>query len=216
MAPSMSATGRRSAGRQVSGYIWIRSRARPKRVAAQHGCCSYLTRHRSAERPRLGTRPQGATASRRGCDHCYAMTMSKRLKAMGAVKYQLDGDPRTSGPGFGVAVREDALAQPYRWRKPRIVFVNSMSDLPRQGAGGFCLQGVRGDRRCPAAHLLGVHQRSTRLRRLAADLIWPANLWMGVIVETADYQVRVDDLRGGAGRVAVPFLRAAARTFDRP
>lgn len=64
-----------------------------------------------------------------GCDHCYALTLAKRLKAMGSAKYQTDGDPRTSGPGFGVAMHEDALALPLRWRKPRKIFVNSMSDL---------------------------------------------------------------------------------------
>jgi Protein of unknown function (DUF5131) len=64
-----------------------------------------------------------------GCDHCYALTLSKRLKAMGAPKYQNDGDPRTSGPGFGITVHPDALTLPYAWRAPRLVFVNSMSDL---------------------------------------------------------------------------------------
>jgi protein gp37 len=64
-----------------------------------------------------------------GCDHCYAMTMAKRLKGMGQAKYQRDGDPRTSGPGFGLTVHPDALSLPLHWRKPRKVFVNSMSDL---------------------------------------------------------------------------------------
>ncbi len=64
-----------------------------------------------------------------GCDHCYAMTLAKRLKGMGSAKYQNDGDPRTSGPGFGVTVHPDALNEPLRWRKPATVFVNSMSDL---------------------------------------------------------------------------------------
>jgi protein gp37 len=64
-----------------------------------------------------------------GCDHCYAMTMAKRLKGMGQAKYQTDGDPRTSGPGFGVAMHADALTLPLSWRKPQKVFVNSMSDL---------------------------------------------------------------------------------------
>lgn len=64
-----------------------------------------------------------------GCDNCYALTMAKRLKGMGQAKYQNDGDPRTSGPGFGLTVHEDALTIPLRWRKPRKVFVNSMSDL---------------------------------------------------------------------------------------
>lgn len=64
-----------------------------------------------------------------GCDHCYALTMAKRLKAMGNPRYQTDGDPRTSGPGFGVAMHPDVIDKPLRWRKPRRVFVNSMSDL---------------------------------------------------------------------------------------
>ncbi|MET8877554.1 phage Gp37/Gp68 family protein [Nocardia sp. NPDC004604] len=76
-----------------------------------------------------------------GCDNCYALTLAKRLKAMeislvakgkldaGKAKYQNDGDPRTSGPGFGVAVHHDVLIEPLHWRKPRMVFVNSMSDL---------------------------------------------------------------------------------------
>lgn len=64
-----------------------------------------------------------------GCDNCYALTLAKRLKAMGSQKYQTDGDSRTSGPGFGVAFHDQALLEPLSWRKPRRVFVNSMSDL---------------------------------------------------------------------------------------
>lgn len=64
-----------------------------------------------------------------GCDGCYALSMAKRLKAMGAAKYQTDGDPRTSGPGFGVAVHAGALDIPLRKRKPARFFVNSMSDI---------------------------------------------------------------------------------------
>lgn len=64
-----------------------------------------------------------------GCDNCYALTLAKRLKGMGSRKYQRDGDPRTSGPGFGLSVHSDVLGQPMRWREPRRIFVNSMSDL---------------------------------------------------------------------------------------
>jgi protein gp37 len=64
-----------------------------------------------------------------GCDNCYALALSRRLKAMGSAKYQHDGDLRTSGPGFGLATHPDALRLPYTWRTPRVVFVNSMSDL---------------------------------------------------------------------------------------
>jgi protein gp37 len=64
-----------------------------------------------------------------GCDHCYALTLAKRLKAMGQPKYQTDGDPRTSGPGFGVTLHPDVVLAPLGWRQPRKVFVDSMADL---------------------------------------------------------------------------------------
>jgi len=64
-----------------------------------------------------------------GCDNCYALTLAKRLKGMGSAKYQTDGDPRTSGPGFGVAVHPSALTEPLKVKKPAVWFVNSMSDL---------------------------------------------------------------------------------------
>src|SRR5690554_4340709 len=64
-----------------------------------------------------------------GCDNCYALKLAKRLKAMGSVKYQNDGDLRTSGPGFGVTAHSDAHAQPQRWRSPRTGSLSSMSDL---------------------------------------------------------------------------------------
>src|SRR6266704_6398314 len=60
---------------------------------------------------------------------CYALAMARRLKAMGSAKYQHDGDPRTSGPGFGLTTHADALRLPHTWGSPERVFVNSMSDL---------------------------------------------------------------------------------------
>jgi protein gp37 len=64
-----------------------------------------------------------------GCAHCYALDLAARLKGMGQKRYQRDGDPKTSGPGFGLTLHPDKLEQPMRWTKPRMVFVNSMSDL---------------------------------------------------------------------------------------
>ncbi|MFI7449576.1 DUF5131 family protein [Nonomuraea sp. NPDC049714] len=64
-----------------------------------------------------------------GCDNCYALTLAKRLKGMGSAKYQRDGNPRTSGPGFGLSVHADVLSMPFTWTTPQMVFVNSMSDL---------------------------------------------------------------------------------------
>lgn len=56
-----------------------------------------------------------------GCDNCYALTLAKRLRAMGAGKYQADGDSRTSGSGFALALHPDVLQQPYARRTPRMV-----------------------------------------------------------------------------------------------
>ena len=66
-----------------------------------------------------------------GCNSCYALTMAKRLKAMGSPKYQNDGDPRTSGPGFGVTMHSESVLDPIlKWpRRPRIAFLDSMSDV---------------------------------------------------------------------------------------
>lgn len=64
-----------------------------------------------------------------GCEHCYALVLAKRLQAMGNPRYQRDGDDKTSGPGFGITVHSDKLRDPYLWKRPRRVFVNSMSDL---------------------------------------------------------------------------------------
>jgi protein gp37 len=64
-----------------------------------------------------------------GCAHCNALDRAARLKNMRQQRYQRDGDPKTSGPGFGLTLHPDRLEEPLRWRKPRRVFVNSMSDL---------------------------------------------------------------------------------------
>lgn len=64
-----------------------------------------------------------------GCDHCYALTLAARLKRMGNVRYQNDGSPKTSGPGFALTLHHDKLGEPLKWKKPRRIFVNSMSDL---------------------------------------------------------------------------------------
>ncbi len=131
-----------------------------------------------------------------GCDNCYAMTLAKRLKAMGQPRYQKDGDPRTSGPGFGVSCHPEALGLPYRWAKPRLVFVNSMSDLfHAQVPTGFVRQvfDVMADTPQHTYQLLT--KRARRLRRLAPDLPWPKNVWIGTSVEDQAAVDRIDDLR---------------------
>lgn len=130
-----------------------------------------------------------------GCDNCYALSLARRLKAMGAAKYQTDGDRRTSGPGFGVAVHEDALRVPYGWRAPRLVFVNSMSDLFHARVPlSFVRQVFEVMADTPQHTYQLLTKRSRRLRLLAPDLPWPANVWMGVTIESSEQLRRVDDL----------------------
>lgn len=131
-----------------------------------------------------------------GCDNCYALTLSKRLKAMGAAKYQNDGDPRTSGPGFDVTVHPAALRVPYRWTEPRLVFVNSMSDLFHAKVPVSFVRDVFTVMAETPQHTYQLlTKRSRRLRQLAVRLDWPANLWVGVSVEDEEAMYRIDDLR---------------------
>ncbi|MGW0146789.1 DUF5131 family protein [Streptomyces sp. NPDC003333] len=131
-----------------------------------------------------------------GCDNCYALALSKRLKAMGAPKYQNDGDPRTSGPGFGVTLHADSLTIPYGWKSPRVVFVNSMSDLFHARVPLDFVRQVFAVMADTPQHTYQVlTKRARRLRQLAPKLEWPANVWVGVSVESQDELPRVDDLR---------------------
>ncbi|MFJ3310804.1 DUF5131 family protein [Streptomyces sp. NPDC086549] len=131
-----------------------------------------------------------------GCDNCYALTLAKRLKAMGSAKYQNDGDPRTSGPGFGLTVHPQALTVPLGWRTPRTVFVNSMSDLFHARVPLDYVRRVFDVIASTPQHTYQVlTKRARRLRQVADRLEWPANLWIGVSVETVKELPRVDDLR---------------------
>lgn len=148
-----------------------------------------------------------------GCDNCYALTMSKRLKGMGAVKYQTDGDPRTSGPGFGVTVHPDALRMPLTWRKPRTVFVNSMSDLfharvPRE----FVVRVWDVMSRTPQHTYQILTKRPERMGRAVSELpdgLWQlplSNVWLGTSIESDKHTGRADALRDTPA--AVRFISA--------
>ncbi|WP_439081006.1 DUF5131 family protein [Streptomyces sp. WL006] len=131
-----------------------------------------------------------------GCDNCYALTLAKRLKAMGSPKYQNDGDPRTSGPGFGLSVHPQALDLPYSWKSPRTVFVNSMSDLFHARVPLSYVKDIFNVMRETPQHTYQIlTKRSTRMRKVADQISWPQNVWMGVTVESAEFSWRIDDLR---------------------
>jgi protein gp37 len=91
---------------------------------------THALRHRAIEWTDATWNPTtGCDRVSPGCANCYALTLAARLKAMGQPRYQRDGDPRTSGPRLRLTLHPDKLDEPLRWRKPRMVFVNSMSDL---------------------------------------------------------------------------------------
>ncbi|MFF0149528.1 protein gp37 [Amycolatopsis sulphurea] len=131
-----------------------------------------------------------------GCDNCYALTLAKRLKAMGATKYQNDGNPVTSGPGFDVSVHPETLNQPYRWRAPKKVFVNSMSDLFHARVPSEFISDVfRVMADTPQHRYQLLTKRPKRAVRIANKFDWLENIWMGVSVENEDHIGRIDELR---------------------
>jgi protein gp37 len=144
-----------------------------------------------------------------GCDHCYALTLAGRLKAMGQAKYQNDGDPRTSGPGFGVTCHPGELDRPLSWRKPRMVFVNSMSDLFHKDVRPHFIASVFDTMaRCPQHTFQILTKRSQRMASLLGTALLPAdvlpNVWLGTSIESDRYAFRADHLR--ATPAAVRFL----------
>lgn len=142
-----------------------------------------------------------------GCDHCYALALAKRLKAMGAAKYQIDGNPVTSGPGFAVQMHEAALQVPYRWRQPRTVFVNSMSDLwHAHVTDEFIAKVFQVMVDTPRHTYQLLTKRPIRLARMASRLPWPTNVWVGTSVESVAQLWRLDRLRNVPA--AVRFVSA--------
>jgi len=140
-----------------------------------------------------------------GCDHCYAVTLARRLQAMGQAKYHADPHPRTSGPGIRLTLHPDALDQPRRWREPRVIFVNSMSDLFHPEVDLDYIRRVFDVMAETPQHTYQVlTKRSKRLAQVAPELHWPVNVWMGVSVESDRYAFRAEHLRSVPA--AVRFL----------
>ncbi|MBO9523514.1 MAG: phage Gp37/Gp68 family protein [Nocardioidaceae bacterium] len=137
-----------------------------------------------------------------GCDNCYALALAKRLKAMGAEKYQNDGNPATSGPGFAVTTHPKSLVEPFRWSGSKVVFVNSMSDLFHAKVPIDFIKDVFDVMRETPQHTYQVlTKRALRLERIADKFDWPDNVWMGVSVESAAAVDRIDHLRRTPARV---------------
>jgi len=129
----------------------------------------------------------GCTKVSQGCKHCYAERMARRLEAMGSDRYR---------NGFQVTLHPDLLDVPRRWRQPRVVFVNSMSDLFHDDIPLAYIERVFATMRDCRHHTFQVlTKRSERLAKLAPELPWPENVWMGVSVESARVLNRIRDLQ---------------------
>ena len=129
----------------------------------------------------------GCTKVSAGCKHCYADRMAKRLKAMGVPQYR---------NGFRLTLQPDMLELPLRWKKPRTVFVNSMSDLFHEAVPLAFIRRVFDVMERASWHTFQIlTKRSERLTDIAGRLPWPDNVWMGVSVENQRWTNRIDRLR---------------------
>jgi len=122
-----------------------------------------------------------------GCKFCYAERMAKRLQSMGQSRY---------AEGFELTLHEDILELPLSWKKPQLIFVNSMSDLFHEHVPvSFIYKSFDVMRRAPKHQFQLLTKRSGRLLEISPTINWPHNVWMGVSVERKDYVFRIDELR---------------------
>jgi len=128
----------------------------------------------------------GCTKLSSGCQNCYACSMARRLKAMGIKKY---------ANGFDLALHPSVLNEPYNWKKPRTVFVNSMSDLFHDEIPeSFILDTFNVMNQNPMHTFQVLTKRAERLAELSERIKWTKNIWMGVTIESSDYLNRIDCL----------------------
>lgn len=135
----------------------------------------------------------GCTKISPGCKFCYAERMAKRLQAMGQKRYRNN---------FQLTLQPDALETPLRWKKPRVIFVNSMSDLFHKDVPLDYIQQCFEVMEQAKQHTFQVlTKRPERTAELADKLPWPENVWMGTSVENRDYTWRVHELKKVPARV---------------
>lgn len=149
----------------------------------------------------------GCTLVSPGCTNCYAMRMAARLQAMGMEKYE--GTTRQSGGRAvwtgQINLASDALYNPLNWKKPRLVFVNSMSDMFHDGVPAAWIESVWNIMRRTPKHTYQVlTKRSARMLEMSRRLPTLPNVWLGVSVETEKQDDRIGDLR--QTNAAVRFL----------
>ena len=131
-----------------------------------------------------------------GCAHCYAERMANRLQAMGQPNYVR---------GFELSLQAQMLDLPLRWKRSKRIFVNSMSDMFHADVPVLFIQQAFDVMRRAQWHQFQVlTKRSERVLELDSQLNWQPNIWMGVSVENAMFQYRIDELR--AAHAHVKFL----------
>ncbi len=129
----------------------------------------------------------GCTKISPGCKFCYAERMAKRLHAMGAKNYR---------NGFKVTLHEHMLNVPLTWKKPTVVFVNSMSDLFHDAVpDDFILKVFEVMNRAYWHQFQVLTKRPERVLEMDKMLSWTPNIWMGTSVENEEYAFRIDSLR---------------------
>src|SRR5262245_27079231 len=129
----------------------------------------------------------GCTKLSPGCKNCYAERLALRLQAMGNRRYR---------DGFRVTLHPDQVSLPLRWRGPRRIFVNSMSDLYHEDVPERFIRDVFDAMVRAERHIFQIlTKRAERLAALAPTLPWRPNIWQGVSVESAAYTSRIDCLR---------------------
>lgn len=129
----------------------------------------------------------GCTKVSAGCKNCYAERMSRRLQAMGVPQY---------AQGFRLALHPEMLELPLRWRRPRRVFVNSMSDLfHRDVPQEFIARVFEVMNQCPQHSFQILTKRPEIAAARAARLRWTSNIWVGTSVENALVLHRVESLQ---------------------
>ena len=129
----------------------------------------------------------GCTKISAGCKYCYAERMAMRLQAMGCEKYT---------NGFQLTIHPDTLKVPYSWKKPRNVFVNSMSDLFHENMPFEFIQKVFKVMNENPKHTFQIlTKRSDILYEYSQHLTWSKNIWMGVTVESKQFLNRMKDLK---------------------
>lgn len=129
----------------------------------------------------------GCTKTSAGCAHCYAEVMARRLKAMGVEKYK---------NGFQVTIHEDVLNEPKKWRKPRTIFVCSMSDLFHKDVPfEFVDKVMQVIKDTPHHRYQLLTKRAERLEEYFKNREVPENVWIGVTVEVQTAKSRINALR---------------------